>query len=120
MYSKKDSTKVGIDDWIQQLKIFFNSIFGNNRETMRRAVKMNYQNKFYLKDVWFTDENHLMFGQWIYDQLMSEQGVDPDAHLDLYSQYALSDEQMDLKTINKKIYSQMKQLVEPHVLNSYF
>lgn len=79
-----------------------------------------YQNSFYLKNTRFTDENHLMFASWIYDQLLVEQGIDPDAHIDLYAQYAQREEQADLRSINRAIYQQMKSVVDPNFLNSYF
>ena len=52
---------------------------------MRRAIKFNYQNKFFLAESRFSEENHFMYAQWIFEQLMIEQGIDPDAHISLYS-----------------------------------
>ncbi len=67
---------------------------------MRRAVKINYQNKFFLAETRFTEENSLVYAQWIFEQLMVENGIEADTHITLYSQYATADESLDLKSIN--------------------
>jgi hypothetical protein len=86
---------VKLDEKVTQLKIFFNLILINHRETMRRAIKFNYSNKFVMKNVRLVQESMSSLHN-IYEQLLLEIGIDPDLPFTLFAEKLLAKEKEGL------------------------